>query len=368
MSSEENTAAGTAVERSCDAVTHFSSANEKATDASSVAPVKKRGRPPKSKSAPKAVDPKRETVSPPLSPSSEKRGRPSTWAYAEYSDGSEYDSDADEKRMVRKKRKTKPVATPGSGKRRGRPPKNRDATSAPEVKKTSTGKRGRPPKKRALETNAEEKSGTQNNGTLRKSCSPSGNESDYTSGHNTSESKNAGAVISEKRRRGRPRKSEILDQGDRNDADSHTGRYTVPLPVPESWPLVSNRDEIMKELSEMYANVKDEKVGEFHNQIKAFVFALHWLKLEYHCCCLVILIDMLCSVMASCDRRRSSQPQSSHELRIVLEFHLLSNFGRELRNLWLLFYAEDEDLVCAVLARCDLLPPTRKAPKIAVLL
>lgn len=296
MSSEENTAAGTAVE---------SSANEKATDASSVAPVKKRGRPPKSKSAPKAVDPKRvvdnvgdstpaprkrgrkslaelakeaasETVSPPLSPSSEKRGRPSTWAYAEYSDGSEYDSDADEKRMVRKKRKTKPVATPGSGKRRGRPPKNRDATSAPEVKKTSTGKRGRPPKKRALETNAEEKSGTQNNGTLRKSCSPSGNESDYTSGHNTSESKNAGAVISEKRRRGRPRKSEILDQGDRNDADSHTGRYTVPLPVPESWPLVSNRDEIMKELSEMYANVKDEKVGEFHNQIKAFVFALHW--------------------------------------------------------------------------------------------
>lgn len=43
------------------------------------------------------------------------------------------------------------------------------------------------------------------------------------------------------------------------------------------------QDEIMKELSEMYANVKDEKVGEFHNQIKAFVFALHWVGRFFRC-------------------------------------------------------------------------------------
>ncbi|VDL82722.1 unnamed protein product [Nippostrongylus brasiliensis] len=228
---------------------------------------------------------KSETMSSPASPSSEKRGRPSTWAYAEYSDGSEYDED---EVKMRKKPKSKPASTPASGKKRGRPPKVRDP-NAPEVKKVSTpgtGKRGRPPKKRPVENTwsmyalcifreQETATGAQNNGDSKGSSSPSDNEDDHSASENKQASEKS--VMSEKRRRGRPRKGDKLDQSERSDNNAEpSGRYTVPLPVPDSWPLVNNREDIMKEISEMYTNVKDEKIGEFHNQIKAFVFALHW--------------------------------------------------------------------------------------------
>nr|CDJ81584.1 AT hook domain containing protein [Haemonchus contortus] len=246
-----------------------------------VAP-KKRGRKSLAELAKEAAS---DSTSPPISPSSEKRGRPSTWAYAEYSDGSDSGDDDDNEKQ-QKKLKAKPTSTTGSGKKRGRPPKPKpaDAESAPEVKKVSTGKRGRPPKKRPTETSAEESSdqGALNNGTLKKSDSASekSDSCDAPKSPKSALSKGAsdgGHVLTEKRQRGRPRKADKVDSRKWNDANSPpTGRYTVPLPVPDSWPLVCNRDEIMKELSEMYTNVKDEKLGEFHNQIKAFVFALHW--------------------------------------------------------------------------------------------
>ncbi|WKY02793.1 hypothetical protein Q1695_016233 [Nippostrongylus brasiliensis] len=237
----------------------------------SPATPKKRGR----KSTTEVTNAGSETMSSPASPSSEKRGRPSTWAYAEYSDGSEYDED---EVKMRKKPKSKPASTPASGKKRGRPPKVRDP-NAPEVKKVSTpgtGKRGRPPKKRPVEKEQETATGAQNNGDSKGSSSPSDNEDDHSASENKQASEKS--VMSEKRRRGRPRKGDKLDQSERwsdNNAEP-SGRYTVPLPVPDSWPLVNNREDIMKEISEMYTNVKDEKIGEFHNQIKAFVFALHW--------------------------------------------------------------------------------------------
>ncbi|XGW13863.1 hypothetical protein V3C99_000280 [Haemonchus contortus] len=231
-----------------------------------VAP-KKRGRKSLAELAKEAAS---DSTSPPISPSSEKRGRPSTWAYAEYSDGSDSGEDDDNEKQ-QKKLKNKPTSTTGSGKKRGRPPKPKpaDAESAPEVKKVSTGKRGRPPKKRPAETSAEESSdqGALNNGTLKKSDSASekSDSCDAPKSPKSALSKGAsdgGHVLTEKRQRGRPRKADKVDSRKWNDANSPpTGRYTVPLPVPDSWPLVCNRDEIMKELSEMYTNVKDEKLG-----------------------------------------------------------------------------------------------------------
>ncbi|VDL76506.1 unnamed protein product [Nippostrongylus brasiliensis] len=194
----------------------------------SPATPKKRGR----KSTTEVANAGSETMSSPASPSSEKRGRPSTWAYAEYSDGSEYDED---EVKMRKKPKSKPATTPA------------------RVEEIATD--------------------AQNNGDSKGSSSPSDNEDDHSENKQASEK----SVMSEKRRRGRPRKGDKLDQSERSDNNAEpSGRYTVPLPVPDSWPLVNNREDIMKEISEMYTNVKDEKIGEFHNQIKAFVFALHW--------------------------------------------------------------------------------------------
>ncbi|KAK5973445.1 hypothetical protein GCK32_005354 [Trichostrongylus colubriformis] len=148
------------------------------------------------------------------------------------------------------------------------------------IVKVSTGKRGRPPKKRPLESSAEEghkDRGASNNETLNQSISPDKTDYDVSKTAQSKGLNDSGHVITEKRQRGRPRKSDKPDPKKWNDINSpSTGRYTVPLPVPDSWPLVCNRSEIMKELSEMYTNVKDEKLGEFHNQIKAFVFALHW--------------------------------------------------------------------------------------------
>ncbi|KHJ84534.1 hypothetical protein OESDEN_15750, partial [Oesophagostomum dentatum] len=84
-------------------------------------------------------------------------------------------------------------------------------------------------------------------------------------------------ITSEKRRRGRPRKSEKVEDGAKwSDGSTSHKQFALPLPVPDSWPMVSNMDEILTELTEMYNNVKEEKRAEFHNQIKAFVFALQW--------------------------------------------------------------------------------------------
>ncbi|KAK6022771.1 hypothetical protein OSTOST_11518, partial [Ostertagia ostertagi] len=279
MDSEENAAADASEARATPAN------DAAATPASS---GKKRGRPPKAKSAQRSdqstnvVDDTSET---PVLP--KKRGRKSLAELArEAVSGSESDEEYSEKKS--KKHKNKSAPTSGSGKRRGRPPKNKskDAESTPEVKKVSSGKRGRPPKKRPLEPSAEQ--GTMdevalNNGTLKENNSSS-EKSDYSEASKVNQSKgtnDAGQVLTEKRHRGRPRKSDKSDPRKWNEVNSpQTGRYTVPLPVPDSWPLVCNRDEIMKELAEMYTNVKDEKLGEFHNQIKAFVFALHWVSID----------------------------------------------------------------------------------------
>ncbi|KIH51694.1 hypothetical protein ANCDUO_18215, partial [Ancylostoma duodenale] len=105
-----------------------------------------------------------------------------------------------------------------------------------------------------------------------------GHEKRSTSPSEISHRNESSIVITEKRRRGRPKKSEKTDEGGKwSDVSAkNTGKFDLPLPVPESWPLVNNMEEIMTELAEMYSNVKVEKRGEFHNQIKAFVFALHW--------------------------------------------------------------------------------------------
>ncbi|KAK6052859.1 hypothetical protein COOONC_09637 [Cooperia oncophora] len=219
MDSEENAAADASE-------TSTAAAKEAATPASS---GRKRGRPPKVKTAqpsevpnliidgtldtPTTALPKKrgrkslaelakeavsDSTSPPISPSSEKRGRLSTWAYAEYSDGPESDEDDDHYKKNQRKQNFKATPTTGSGKKRGRPPKNtpkeaqsgkkrgRPPKNTPkeaqrcaqtfcilplfsiqrnlslviylnsrrtaEVKKVSSGKRGRPPKKRSLET------------------------------------------------------------------------------------------------------------------------------------------------------------------------------------------------------------------------
>ncbi|KAE9416634.1 hypothetical protein Angca_000918 [Angiostrongylus cantonensis] len=139
-------------------------------------------------------------------------------------------------------------------------------------------KRGRPPKKRVDDSgaNIENKEDEILNGTFKRSYSPNNSESFNVQKVNSYS--DTGAVVTEKRRRGRPKKTEksnLVGKWSDGMAPS-TGRYTLPLPVPDSWPIVFNMEEIMKELSEMYANVKEQKRGEFHNQIKAFVFALHW--------------------------------------------------------------------------------------------
>ncbi|VDM62021.1 unnamed protein product [Angiostrongylus costaricensis] len=157
--------------------------------------------------------------------------------------------------------------------KRGRPPK---------VGSTPGKKRGRPPKspvKNIQSTNAEKRDEIRN-GSLKGSHSPNNDYSEPFSVQKVNYS-DTGAVVSEKRRRGRPKKAErpnLIGKWSDGIAPS-TGRYTLPLPVPDSWPIVFNMEEIMKELSEMYANVKEQKRGEFHNQIKAFVFALHWFSL-----------------------------------------------------------------------------------------
>ncbi|KJH41798.1 hypothetical protein DICVIV_12219 [Dictyocaulus viviparus] len=218
----------------------------------------------------------------PVSPSSEKRNRLSTWAYAEYSDFMlllNYSASDDDFKEKSVKRQRKVVGAPASGRKRGRPPKNasKSVESNNRTETGSTRKRGRPPKKR-IETSANDEEGGEmiRNGTSRSSISTDNDSESFpiqkiNSYINTETS-------TEKRRRGRPRKSEKLNpSGKWTDVTvPQTGNYTVPLPVPESWPMVMNMEEVMKELYEMYANVKDERRAEFHNQIKAFVFALHW--------------------------------------------------------------------------------------------
>ncbi|KAK6036455.1 hypothetical protein COOONC_26040 [Cooperia oncophora] len=176
------------------------------------------------------------------------------------------DEDDDHYKKNQRKQNFKATPTTGSGKKRGRPPKN-TPKEAQSDEKSSTDQ------------------GALNNGTLKKNDSQSEkSDSDDASKAQLKGTNESGQIITEKRQRGRPRKSDKSDPRKWNDVSSpQTGRYTVPLPVPDSWPLVCNREEIMKELSEMYTNVKDEKLGEFHNQIKAFVFALHWVSISSLC-------------------------------------------------------------------------------------
>ncbi|EYC17548.1 hypothetical protein Y032_0030g2127 [Ancylostoma ceylanicum] len=141
--------------------------------------------------------------------------------------------------------------------------------STPAPKPYTPGKRGRPPKNPIIvPAESDEKEKKLDNGQEKRTASPSEN----------SPKDESSIVITEKRRRGRPRKTEKTDEGGKwsDVSTKNTGKFDLPLPVPESWPLVTNMEEIMTELAEMYSNVKVEKRGEFHNQIKAFVFALHW--------------------------------------------------------------------------------------------
>ncbi|ETN69917.1 hypothetical protein NECAME_15017 [Necator americanus] len=197
-------------------------------------PLKKRGRPPKrdqeSLNGENAID---------ASHAPKKRGRKSNAELAAIAASREMLSDG-----------ASPPLSPSSEKR-----------SRPSAYSGKRG-RGRPPK--AHKSTEKEKE--------------NGHEKTSNSSSETSHRNESSIVMTEKRRRGRPRKSEKVEEvGKWSDVSvAHTGKFTLPLPVPESWPLVTNMEEIMTELSEMYNNVKDEKRGEFHNQIKAFVFALHW--------------------------------------------------------------------------------------------
>ncbi|KAL6725537.1 hypothetical protein Aduo_007584 [Ancylostoma duodenale] len=249
---------------------------ENIPDGAAAPPPKKRGR--KSKAELAALAANRgaqgdaEVGTPPLSPSSEKRTRAPAYSYAEYSDASEGSED-DEAPVAKSPKASpkRPATTAPSGKRkRGRPPKaHKSEASTPAPKPYTPGKRGRPPKNRVIvPAETDEKEKKLDNGHEKRSTSPS----------EISHRNESSIVITEKRRRGRPKKSEKTDEGGKwSDVSAkNTGKFDLPLPVPESWPLVNNMEEIMTELAEMYSNVKVEKRGEFHNQIKAFVFALHW--------------------------------------------------------------------------------------------
>ncbi|CAJ0596665.1 unnamed protein product [Cylicocyclus nassatus] len=227
-------------------------------------PHKKRGRKSKAELAALASSkesPNEEESQSLPSPSSEKRRRPSAYSYAEYSDASEGSDDEMPAKPPSPKKTDEnkaPSAMP-SGKRRGRPPK-----SHKKIQSHTPKRRGRPPKS---SYSGEKSKKDLDNGHDGEGTSPLG-----------SSNKEKHSVITEKKRRGRPKKSEKLESGGKwsDVSTAHAGKFTLPLPVPDSWPLVNNMDEIMTELVEMYNNVKREKRGEFHNQIKAFVFALQW--------------------------------------------------------------------------------------------
>ncbi|KAJ1361394.1 hypothetical protein KIN20_020634 [Parelaphostrongylus tenuis] len=124
----------------------------------------------------------------------------------------------------------------------------------------------------------EEKGEKMHNGTSKRSNTPT-DDSESVNTQKIKSSNDTGAVVSEKRRPGRPPGKREKSKSDGKWSSCSTqngGRFTLPLTVPDSWPTVTNMEEIMKEISEIYGNVKEEKRGEFHSQIKAFVFALLW--------------------------------------------------------------------------------------------
>ncbi|VDM79211.1 unnamed protein product [Strongylus vulgaris] len=196
-------------------------------------PHKKRGRKSKAElaamaSSKESQSPNDEEISSMSSPSSQKRRRPSAYSYTEYSDA----SDGSDVEM----------------------PAVKSPKMSPKTPSTFPSQK----------TDKKEK---MDNGIEKESASPS----------ESSRRDVSSTMVTEKRRRGRPKKSGKVESVSKwSDVSTAHGRLTLPLAVPDSWPLVTNKDEIMTEIAQMYNDVKEEKLGEFHNQIKAFVFQLQW--------------------------------------------------------------------------------------------